>query len=717
MLALLFAMHCGTTHAVALDLQQFASGAFHRCALTTGGAVQCLGESNDFGQIGNGRLSPDGSDRPVTIIASGATKLVAGNFFTCAIVGAALDCWGNIPVPGGQGKKPTQVIATGVTDVAAGEGHVCAIVRGAVQCWGANFTGQSGHGEYLTGQKTPWTVIESGASAIAAGGEQSCAIVDGALWCWGRTGLERNSMDVAFGGGRPPIRVFATGASGVAAGTSHTCAIVDGALWCWGDNSRGQVGVGVSVEHARRSANMPPANTAARFVDGEQHCFSSGTGEVKCGVDHPVQVIASGVTAVSARFNQTCAIAYGALQCWGANARGRLGIASADADVVKPTAIIAGGVSYVAVGNSICAVVDGALRCADNGAFNSTDSPFGLSDREARLGVWRGTIGDEMIMACLERASYESSYYYLRHKFGIALTDTNGHGEVWVEGDDDKPRASWKLQLPRGNRLDGEWSNAEGTRKLPIRLTLAARAGGNGQGCGLDGAPKVAFNAPRVAAQKLTVMASNNRYRVVSALDGRISMVMLKDTINGAAPFNMAMRNWFRDQVADYYWCAAQPRGGHFYKEREILFHSGSWLVVQESYEVYCGGAYPSGGIADFETWNLATGKRVAPWSWIRDSKGGYGGTAPDNLNALLLANATRNKEEDGCKDSVNSNNSYLLRPGERGLIFSTSFAHVIQACNEDIELPYSKLMPFLTREGKSAVDSLVKPPPPESRK
>lgn len=718
MIAMLLVMASATAYCKENIPRQFAFGAYHQCALTAEGAVQCLGQSNRFGQIGDGQSIDAPTFRPIQIIARGATALAVGDFFSCAIVDGALDCWGDFIQSGHGNNRPTRMISSGVTQVAAGNRHACAIVNGSVQCWGSDFTGESGNGDYQNGQPTPWTVIKSGASGIAAGDEQSCAIVKSALWCWGRTGLERDPRDVAFGGGRPPIKIIEDGVTAVATGAEHTCAIVKGALWCWGDNSNGQVGIGISVGHAERSPGMPPKNTLGEFIDGEQLCFSNYG--VTCRVIHPVKVIADGVTAVAARYNQTCAVVSGALQCWGNNRQGQLGIDSAGADVVKPTPIVNGSVSYIAIGNpSTCVLLDGTLRCSKKGKFDSTDSPFGISSLEARLGVWQGVIGDQKVMVCLERSPGDSSYYYLRHKLSIALTATSEQGTVWTEGTQDKDGPTWNLQLPEGDRLEGKWMDADGKRNLPIRLSRIARKAGQELGCDNDGAEKVAFNAPRVASQKLTIKQSSGGYRSISAFEGNVSWVELQDSKQGSVVFNKAMRKWFDGQVADYYWCALQTNSGGFSQERTIMFYREPWLVLKDSYDEYCGGAHPSSGIAGYEIWNLEKGRTIELWDLIRGSKlkDGYGYAAPVKLNAIILANATRNKNGDECTDSVNENNSYLLHPGTKGLVFSTSFAHVIQACDEDIEVPYSKLQPFLTTEGKLVVKSLMEDRPSATAK
>lgn len=714
--------------APASDIIQFDFGDFHRCSLSAQGAVDCLGSSNHFGQLGVGKREA-GTTRPLRAIERGAGKIATGNFFSCALVGDALECWGDIPVPQGDGHVPTTVIAHGVKDVAAGDRHACALLdTGAVQCWGSDFTGESGSGDYQSGQPTPFTVIERGASAIAAGDEQSCAIVDGTVMCWGRTGLEKNPMDVAFGGGRPPLRVLEKGATALAAGGHHACAIVEGALWCWGDNTYGQVGLGVSTAHAGTSKDMPQKSNGT-FADGEQTCAASYTGAVvSCRLDHPVRVIERDVHKVVAKGDQTCALVGEALQCWGRNQSGQLGIATGGADVLRPTTAIAHGVGFFATGARTCALVDGAMQCSractienekqkcpPQAGFDAHDLAFGLSELEARVGVWRGTLGEQAVMACLDRPDGDgANYYYLRHGLGIPLTATGPDGVRWNENSKDAQAAYWTLDPVAGDRLEGHWHSADGQRALPIRLTRVAAPDADGRGCGSveSGPLKIAYNAPRVAALALTTTPWSDGLRQVSALDGNVKMLELTGDEPAMQRFNRAMRDWLRDQITGYYDCLyAAPNGGDYSEELDVEWRAGPWLVLRETYSADCGGAHPNGGIAAYQTWNLERGERIDPWHWIRGAKSPCeasapcsSGSAPAALAAIVRQRAERSDDD----DCAGTDLGFLqLRPSATGLVFGTDFAYAARACNEDVEIPWTQLEPFFSAEGRKAMRSL----------
>jgi alpha-tubulin suppressor-like RCC1 family protein len=149
-------------------------------------------------------------------------------------------------------------------------------------------------------------------SPVAMGGSHTCALVgNGDVRCWGvgtqgQLGLGNQKIlgDDEAVISVPPIQ-FPTGfrVVQIAAGAAHTCALSQtGKVICWGRNNFGQLGYGDTIERG---------NTPETTLDKLNFV----------GLP-PVKTIVSGSNS-----NHTCAILVSeAVKCWGANARGQLGL-------------------------------------------------------------------------------------------------------------------------------------------------------------------------------------------------------------------------------------------------------------------------------------------------------------------------------------------------------------------------------------------------------
>ena len=155
-----------------------AAGGRHSCALTTTGKVLCWG-ANNWGQLGNGRLSDSRKPVPAEGL-SDVAAIDAGSRHTCAIMGNGdLMCWGaNDWGQLGDGTNITRPVPTRVTNlsgharsVSAGDDHTCAALgSGDVECWGFNYFGQLGDGRApLSGSPTPSAVVGFGTRNARSG--------------------------------------------------------------------------------------------------------------------------------------------------------------------------------------------------------------------------------------------------------------------------------------------------------------------------------------------------------------------------------------------------------------------------------------------------------------------------------------------------------------------------------------------------------------------
>lgn len=324
-----------------LDHRLLALGQGHTCALV-GDQVQCWG-GNALGALGNDVPNLSLLPIPVDGLAGLIPMIAAGGTHTCAIVEGAIECWGsNGDGELGDGKSPTaepsshspvQVVdlPSRAQAIAAGPDYSCAIVDGVAWCWGSNGFGELGIPVGPPSSRPVKVNLASGVEAIAAGGTHGCAILQGAIWCWGNN---RNGQLGSATPGSTLERPIAAGAQAISLGGFHSCAIVNGGVLCWGDNQHGQLGDGSITERDQPTA---------------------------------VPGLEAGVMALAAGSSHTCALMTGGtVKCWGDNGDGQIGIGSASSTpVTSPTDVteLPAAQALFSGGQHTCAIADGAIRC------------------------------------------------------------------------------------------------------------------------------------------------------------------------------------------------------------------------------------------------------------------------------------------------------------------------------------------------------------------
>lgn len=410
-----------------LDVEALATGYSHTCAVLSTGALRCWG-GNAGGQLGIGTI--ERSLLPVDVIglSSGVTAVVAGTYYTCALLDTGgVKCWGtNTSGQLGDGTTVRRLTAvdvdgltSGVAAIAGGSEHTCAaLAAGGVKCWGRNNRGQLGDGTTeMRISPVDVTGLSSGAIGISAGWFHSCAVMgDGTMRCWGR------NVDGQLGDGTMEERhtpVEVTGVTGslvvASCGGYHTCAIHEtGSLWCWGRNEQGQLGDGTNT---RRILPTPVSGMGSdvTFVDSGQtftcavqagglKCWGgSGSGELGDGTltarSTPTAVLGleERAAAVSAGASHACGLLEtGGVMCWGDNAEGKLGdgrssVVSLPHEVedLGGTALsIAAGVTHS------CAPVDaGHIACWGNNTFGALgDGTFDMKTGPVQVVGLSGTV-------------------------------------------------------------------------------------------------------------------------------------------------------------------------------------------------------------------------------------------------------------------------------------------------------------------------------------
>lgn len=397
-----------TDRSTPVDVSELASGilainlgANHSCALTNGGGIKCWG-SNYFGQLGDGSLINRYIPVEVSGLTSGGQAIAAGMNHTCAVLsGGEIWCWGaNWYGQLGNGSLtrrsiPVDVsrLASGVQAIQVGFNHTCALLgSGGVQCWGYNTFGQLGDGTSIQ-RGTPVDVsgLASGVQAIAVGGHHTCALTGGGIKCWGANGYGQVGNGTSASQQNTPVDVsgLTSGMQAVTAGGNHTCGLTSsGGVICWGFNGGGQLGNGTTTNSNTPVDVSGLASGAQTIAAGGNHtCALTSTGGVKCwGFNNygqlgdgttttsstPVDVsgLASGVQAIAAGMNHTCAlISGGGVKCWGLNSSGQLGNGNltSSSTPVDVSGLASGVQAVSAGGNSTCALLSNApAKCWGN---------------------------------------------------------------------------------------------------------------------------------------------------------------------------------------------------------------------------------------------------------------------------------------------------------------------------------------------------------------
>lgn len=343
---------------------------------------------------------------------------------------------------------------------------------------------------------------------------------------------------------------------------------------------------------------------------------------------------------------------------------------------------------------------------------------FDISGEESLVGVWKGSIGGKPIIACFDRFD-GSDYYYLKHFWRIPLVSKDKQKLAWAEGDTEEAGVFWQLKPVTEDRLEGQWSDKEGKRSLPIRLTrIYADTDGKGSCSSVGNAQGDAFNAPRVNAQKvLRTQGKEGEYQYISTLNGAISSIEFTKNTRSFTQINKILRNTFREQVVDYFDCKIpSPLGDSYYEfETLVKFIHKDWLSIDEHYSNQCVN---NGGRTNYGThhrnFELAKGNEVNLCRWFTVyEKEKFGNDtycnlkAPEKLNKIILSAMQKYAPDDECTEAISITREYALALRDQGILFSPNLSPYLQACNTSAEIPYKKLLPFLTKAARDAVSSL----------
>jgi hypothetical protein len=161
-----------------------------------------------------------------------------------------------------------------------------------------------------------------------------------------------------------------------------------------------------------------------------------------------------------------------------------------------------------------------------------------------------------------------------------------------------------------------------------------------------------------------------------------------------------------REMVAD---CLDTTDGGGRSWDEQVsvsLFTPDILSIVRRS-DYYCGGAHPDTALEPL-VYDLHTGKTLDLKNVFKvqqESAPLTDGTVPDGPgHALLLQLFLRHfKPQEGCADVIGSDTTLKIFFTERGLTIASELGHAVQACGDEILIPYSELRAHLRSDWRFA--------------
>lgn len=349
-------------------------------------------------------------------------------------------------------------------------------------------------------------------------------------------------------------------------------------------------------------------------------------------------------------------------------------------------------------------------------------APAQAAEAPAWQGVWQGAIGRLPVRACFADKDHGSdgAYYYLRHLRAIPLEQLEKPGSIWVEQDSrDAKRPRWAFKTT-GTVLSGTWS--DGRNSLPFRLTRVPGLKPGQLSCG-----SLLFNQPRL--KRASIATSRARIGGVGYMklafrpgpqfpDVEIVTFALDRPSPAAQRINQRLREplpgaaerseWFRCMTASL---DSVARDGEYRVAIEPVMATGRWLAARHWQEGSCGGASPFNSSVS-RTFDLKSGAEVDLHNWLNGRAVARGNAGSGRLAALrpafrqfILARASPQDAE--CREAVASEQYWDIGLRRTGLVFSPSLPRVVQACGDEILVPFNRLTAYLSPQGSAGVASL----------
>jgi len=343
-------------------VRSVAVGQWSTCATLEDGSVWCWGDDHSG-------TSEAGRRQFSQVPLRGIRKVLgAGERFVAVTEDGALFYWGLQPLDGDQtrGPQPRAAPLGPVSDVALTFDNLCALERtGRLSCW---------NGE---GVATPPLSLPN-ARALSLSIELGCALMaDGTVSCW------HDDQPPRPRAGLSEVLELVAGAN------RHCARHRSGKVSCWskeGDDAALARQLGPTADHL----SATPHALCSFGARGLQRCVQLDTGSSRAQpLTAPSQELPAGARISSVAFGpeHACAVADGAVWCWGEDVTGELGGADVLTRGPRRQQVSLGDTASLRHVRSVgvsdqhhcVALDDGTMRCWGNNEHGQLGIPAGTN--------------------------------------------------------------------------------------------------------------------------------------------------------------------------------------------------------------------------------------------------------------------------------------------------------------------------------------------------
>ncbi|MCK6405682.1 MAG: hypothetical protein L6Q60_06665 [Rhodocyclaceae bacterium] len=353
-------------------------------------------------------------------------------------------------------------------------------------------------------------------------------------------------------------------------------------------------------------------------------------------------------------------------------------------------------------------------------------------------GVWKGRIGNASVVACFDHSA-RGSYYYEKYDAPIIL-QKNADGK-WLEKsrEDGKSSGSWTLNGSAGDTMSGTWS-WHGRESKPIKLYKIGNIDDlswhllNDSPC----ASSEYFSLiEEKAGQRSYGVQSPNYFENDRARQfdlhwrkrGHVSVETVRIESGDAAVhrINEALENdlpkendmqMFFEETFKFNGVLTRKAGPSIHGSP--FYWTANYFVVRyqvlRDYNPHIESRRRPTEVEEYiyRTFDLKSGNEISVWSWLGQNNFkpcgsvltdncGYG--RPSAKLLPLIARHLKRDRSDECGADVEKGGvDFQATVSDAGILFSVYRMEKSRSCILRAEVPFSQLMPILTKSGVDSV-------------